>query len=76
MPCIAKKTFEIAADVCAAFITQIKENQKTLLNEVIFDCSQKEPVFTHEDPWTKEQGRLERRVYEVFDADLGNFEQE
>lgn len=71
-----KKTFELADKAEAIFITQVKENQKTLLSEVAFDCSQKQPLFTQDDGGSKEQERIERRLYEVFETDLGDFAQE
>jgi hypothetical protein len=36
----------------------------------------KKPVFEHEDEWEKSHGRLEKRKYKVYKAELGRLERE
>ena len=67
MPCIAKKTFEYAEKAGAIFITQVKNNQKALRNQIAHGCKVQTPIAVHEDEVTKEHGRIEQRKYEVFE---------
>jgi predicted transposase YbfD/YdcC len=66
-----KKNFEIADAKKAIFIAQVKGNQKALLEQAQLNCARKAPIFTHEGEWEKHHGRLEKRDYKVYEADLG-----
>ncbi len=63
-----KKTFEYADLAQAILLTQIKENQKTLLKQVEHGCHIQRCLAFHDDGWEKAHGRLERRQYEVFSS--------
>jgi hypothetical protein len=65
---LPKKTFEYAAIAGATLITQVKENQKSLLHQIKHGCRVQKPVSEVIDDWEKAHGRLEQRCYEVFDA--------
>lgn len=73
---MSKKNFEISEAKGAIFITQVKGNQKSLLEQVRLSCTRKTPVFTHEDDWDKCHGRLEKREYSVYKAELGHLKRE
>jgi hypothetical protein len=73
---LSKKNFKIAEAKKAIFITQVKGNQKTLLEYARLNCIRKTPIFTHEDEWEKCHGRLEKRHYKVFVAELGHLKTE
>lgn len=47
---------------------QLKKNQETIYNQVVHGCRRFKSIGIQEDPWEKGHGRLEKRVYEVFDA--------
>lgn len=63
-----KKTFECAGLAQAILLTQVKENQKTLLKQLEHGCRIQPPLDFHDDGWEKAHGRLERRQYEVFSS--------
>jgi hypothetical protein len=42
-----------------------------LREQVRLNCIRNKPVFTHEDEWEKCHGRLEKRTYQVYQAQLG-----
>lgn len=63
-----KKTFEDAKKAQAIFLTQVKNNQKTLLHQIQNGCRQQKPVEVFESDWEKHHGRLEHRYYESFDS--------
>ena len=63
-----KKTFECAELAQAILLTQVKENQKTLLKQLEHECHIQRPLDFHDEGWEKAHGRLERRQYEVFSS--------
>jgi predicted transposase YbfD/YdcC len=65
---LPKKTFEKAEKAGAIFITQAKDNQKTLRKQITHGCNRERPLTTHQDEIEKHHGRIEHRKYEVFDA--------
>jgi len=66
MPCIAKKTFELASKAGARLVVQLKNNQKELLKQVKHGCKIEKPISSYKEDPTKKHGRLEERSYEVF----------
>lgn len=65
-----KKTFECAKHAEAHLIVQVKSNQKSLYQQIVHGCNISQPVARHEDDWCKTHGRLEKRIYEVFDPEI------
>lgn len=65
-----KKTFECAKHAQAHLIVQIKGNQDSLYNQIIHGCNISKPISYIEDEWSKEHGRLEKRIYEVFNPEV------
>ena len=63
-----KKTFECAQKAQAILITQVKNNQKALADQLKHGCALQKPLATQTDPLEKAHGRLEQRTYEVFSA--------
>lgn len=68
MPCIAKKTFEIARDTGNALIVQIKTNQPSLHDTVATICTAEAPVDSAETTDRGRHGRQEHRRIEIFDV--------
>jgi predicted transposase YbfD/YdcC len=66
---LPKKTLEIATERGATFITQVKANQKGLLNQIRLKTTQLACCDVYQDKAEKGHGRIEERCYEVFDAD-------
>ncbi|GHU12096.1 hypothetical protein FACS189449_05020 [Alphaproteobacteria bacterium] len=56
-----KKTFESAEDAKAILITQVKNNQPSLLNQIELGCSICKPTAVIENDLDKEHGRIEQR---------------
>jgi hypothetical protein len=67
MPCIAKKTFEAAAQGQARLIVQLKDNQPSLLQKVETACASQRPVSSDTSVATG-RGRHETRTAEIFSA--------
>ena len=67
MPCIAKKTFEAAAQVQARLIVQLKDNQPSLLQKVETACASQRPVSSDTSVATG-RNRYETRSADVFSA--------
>lgn len=61
-----KKTFENAETAQAVLITQVKNNQKDLREQIIHGCAIQKRIDVFEEPLEKAHGRLEKRIYEVF----------
>ncbi|GHU14266.1 hypothetical protein FACS189449_10690 [Alphaproteobacteria bacterium] len=55
-----KKTFESAEDAKAILITQVKNNQPSLLNQIELGCSICKPTAVIENDLDKEHGRIEQ----------------
>jgi predicted transposase YbfD/YdcC len=51
-------------------IVQIKNNQESLYNQTVHGCKISKPIARYEDDWNKQHGRLEKRVYEVFNPEV------
>src|SRR3979490_464095 len=66
-PCIAKKTFEAAAQAQARVIIQLKDNQPSLLHNVEAVCASRNPTGSDTEVTTG-RGRHETRTAEVFSA--------
>jgi predicted transposase YbfD/YdcC len=66
MLCIAKKTFEVAAEANTALIVQVKDNQPTL-NRKIQEIASTTPPSDAIGSRTKGRNRDERRTVNVFD---------
>ncbi len=64
-----KKTLGIAAKAGAIFITQVKENQPSLLEQITHCTKSDKPYSTYHEPLEKGHGRVEERWYEAFDAE-------
>ena len=62
-----KKTFEIAEQKEISFLTQVKDNQESLLNQIKHGCAIQKPKQVYQDNINKEHGRIEQRTYETFD---------
>lgn len=62
-----KKTFECAKHAAAHLIVQIKGNQESLHQQTIHGCKISKPIAHYEEGWSKQHGRIEKRIYEVFD---------
>src|ERR1700746_3307977 len=67
-PCIAKKTFETAAEAQAHLIVQLKDNQPTLCRKVEAACSDTKPLSGVQTVDRKKRNRHETRTIAVFDA--------
>ncbi len=67
-PCIAKKTFEAAADAQAHLIVQLKDNQPTLCRKVETVCNDARPLSAVQTIDSKKRNRHETRTVAVFDA--------
>jgi predicted transposase YbfD/YdcC len=65
---LPKKTLELAENAGATLITQVKDNQKTLHNQIKHGCSVQQTEDVFEEDVTKQHGRIEKRKYEVFNA--------
>lgn len=50
------------------FIVQVKNNQKSLLDDCILTASELEPIDTYEEPVEKEHGRITRRITSSFNT--------
>src|SRR5271154_1992319 len=67
-PCIAKKTFEAAAEAQAHLIVQLKDNQPTLCRNVEAVCKNAKPRSGVQTVDRKKRNRHETRTVAVFDA--------
>jgi predicted transposase YbfD/YdcC len=67
MPCIAEKTFEVAAQVRAQLLVQLKDNQPTLLQSVEAACASRQPTGSDSEVTTG-RNRHETRTVDVFSA--------
>lgn len=47
-------------------MTQVKNNQKTLLKQIQHGCQRQNCFHKIESSWEKRHGRLEKRIYELF----------
>jgi len=65
---LPKKTFEIAAEADAHLIVQLKDNQKTLCQQVDAGCANAIPASTEKSIDKKRRNRHETRSVAVFDA--------
>ena len=65
---VKKKTFDCAREAGAIFLTQVKNNQKHLLNQIQHGCRIQKSLEHFDEGWDKGHGRLEHRVYESFSA--------
>jgi hypothetical protein len=65
---VSKKNFELAKKANAILITQAKNNQKKLPEEIRRNCNRKFMVSKYSDSLKCKHGRLEKRTYEVFEA--------
>ena len=65
---MSKKNFELAESAGAIFITQAKDNQKNLKQQIEHRCQIVKPFAYCKDTVTLEHGRIERREYEAFNA--------
>jgi predicted transposase YbfD/YdcC len=63
-----QKKFKLATVAEAIFITQVKNNQKGLLNQIKHGCKVRRSVVFFCDNVDKIHGRVEERSYEVFEA--------
>ncbi|GHU14561.1 hypothetical protein FACS189449_11410 [Alphaproteobacteria bacterium] len=63
-----KKTFESAEEARAILITQVKDNQPSLLEQIELGCSIYKPTAVITDNVDKEHGRIEQRTYEIFES--------
>ena len=63
-----KKTFEIAEEAGAIFITQAKDNQSSLLQQISHKSKIDKAYDKYEEDIEKGHGRIDKRFYEVFDA--------
>ena len=63
-----KKTFEVAEEVGAIFITQVKDNQSGLLEQISHRSKIDKPRDNYKEEIEKCHGRIDERSYEVFDA--------
>jgi predicted transposase YbfD/YdcC len=68
MPCIAKKTFEVAAHSNIKLIVQVKDNQPTL-NQKIQEIAATTAPIDAVGSRTRGRNRDERRTVTVFDPD-------
>src|SRR5271170_6807954 len=67
-PCIAKKTFEAAAEAQAHLIVQLKDNQPTLCRNAEAVCKNAKPRSGVQTVDRKKRNRHETRTVAVFDA--------
>ena len=58
---MSKKTLDIATQKDITFITQVKNNQKTLLENIQFFCESEDPIETPLVETEKGHGRIESR---------------
>jgi hypothetical protein len=65
---LPKKTLELASDLELTLITQVKNNQKKLSDQIKHGCKTQKPLADVEDEATKEHGRIEHRKYELYNA--------
>ena len=49
-------------------ITQVKDNQETLRKQLEHGMRIQKPIDRFESEWECEHGRIEKRIYEVFEA--------
>ena len=68
MQCIVKKNFEIAEKSSITFITQVKDNQSKLKESIEFFCESEGKIENDIEHAEKGHGRLEKRIYQLFDA--------
>ena len=66
--CIAKKTFETAAEAQAHLIVQLKDNQPTLCRKAETVCNDSKPLSGVQTVDRKKRNRHETRTVAVFDA--------
>src|SRR3979409_2545678 len=66
-PCIAKKTFEAAAQAQARGIIQLKDNQHPTPQNVEAACASRNPTSSDTEVTTG-RGRHETRTAEIFSA--------
>jgi predicted transposase YbfD/YdcC len=66
---LSKKTFEAARDAEVILITQVKDNQEELRKQLIHGTKIQKPVDRFESEVECAHGRIEHRLYEVFDAE-------
>lgn len=63
-----KKTFDVAEKAGAIFITQVKENQSSLLEQISHRSKIDKPYDKYDEDIEKAHGRIDERTYEVFYA--------
>lgn len=63
-----KKTFEIADEQKAIFITQVKDNHRGLLTQLEHGTKVNKCIDNFSDEIEKRHGRLDLREYEVFES--------
>ncbi|GHT95404.1 hypothetical protein FACS1894122_12860 [Alphaproteobacteria bacterium] len=63
-----KKTLELAEKAGAILITQVKNNQPSLLKQIEHGCQTYKPTVVISDNVDKEHGRIEQRTYEIFES--------
>lgn len=63
-----KKTFEAARTANVTLITQVKDNQETLRKQLEHGMRLQKPIDRFESDWELAHGRIEKRIYEVFEA--------
>jgi predicted transposase YbfD/YdcC len=68
MLCTAKKTFELAENAGATLITQVKNNQASLLKQIKYGTLAQVSIDVYEEAIDKVHGRIEKRKYEVFNS--------
>jgi predicted transposase YbfD/YdcC len=66
---LPKKTFELARDAEVTLITQVKDNQEELRKQLTHGTKIQKPVDRFESEVECAHGRIEHRLYEVFDAE-------
>jgi len=66
-PALPKKTFEIAEKKDICFLTQVKDNQESLTNQIKHGCTIQKAKQVYQEAINKEHGRIEQRTYETFD---------
>jgi hypothetical protein len=67
-PCIAKKTFEAAAEAQAHLIVQLKDNQPTLCRKAEAVCNDTKPLSCVQTVDSKKRNRHETRTVAVLNA--------
>lgn len=63
-----KKTFDIAEEAGAIFITQVKDNQSSLIGQISHRSKIDKPYDKYSEGLEKGHGRIDERSYEVFSA--------